>query len=85
MSGRITGRDKITGNFYTYFNLVGEDGLPRNVDLERVKFRRIQEEEAFMVLIPDPRKLQNINEVDSVEHRKSEQDWWQEGLRRGSG
>ena len=29
--------------------------LVLNVDLERVKFRQIQEEEAFMVLIPNVR------------------------------
>ena len=49
----ILGREKVSGNYYNYFNVQGEDGLNRNVNLERVKFRKIDEiEQCFMVIVP---------------------------------
>ena len=52
ITATVLSREKASGSYYNYFNVRGYDGLERNVDLERVKFRKINEEECNMVLIP---------------------------------
>ena len=50
LNARVLNREKVMGKYYNYFNVVGEDGLKRNVDLERIEFE--QTEEVNMLLIP---------------------------------
>ena len=54
LKATVSDRSKVSGSFYNYFNIRGEDGLDRNVDLERLRFREICEE-VNMVLIPQER------------------------------
>ena len=56
----VIDRAKVSGKYYNYFNVLGEDGLERNVDLERLEFRKMTEEEVNMVQIP--REEQNSEE-----------------------
>ena len=75
----ILNREKLTGKFYNYFNILGEDGLARNIDGERVKFKKLEEEECNMVMIPNDRhkdddcieakkvELKKLSEFDSYE------------------
>ena len=49
----VLSRGKVLGRYYNYFN--GEDGILRNIDLERSKFRKITHEECNMVIIPKER------------------------------
>ena len=51
----IVNREKVTGGYYNYFNVRGEDGLMRNINLEQANYRRLQEEECNMVIIPRER------------------------------
>ena len=46
----VSDRSKVSGSFYNYFNIRGEDRLDRNVDLARLKFKQVCEE-VNMVLI----------------------------------
>ena len=55
LGATVIDRSKVTGKYYNYFNVLGEDGLERNVDLERVAFRRVTEEEVNMVMVPRER------------------------------
>ena len=41
----VIDRAKVSGKYYNYFNVLGEDGLDRNVDLERLEFKKMIEEE----------------------------------------
>ena len=51
--GTIISREKVGGRFYNYFNILGDDGLPNNVDLERVEYEKIdRDEEVNLVMIP---------------------------------
>ena len=50
----VSDRCKVSGYFYNYFNIRGEGGIDRNVDLERLSYRQIFEE-VNMVLIPQER------------------------------
>ena len=50
----VSDRCKALGNLYNYFNIRGEGGIDRNVDLERLSYRQIFEE-VNMVLIPQER------------------------------
>ena len=52
LNARIINREKVQGKYYNYFNVIGEDGLKRNVDLERVSYQKVENEEVNMVLIP---------------------------------
>ena len=49
---RVLSRSKVSGKYFNYFNVCGEDGLERNVDLERLKYRKVTEEEVNIVTIP---------------------------------
>ena len=51
----VINREKVSGNFYNYFNVCGEDGLMRNVNLERAPFRKLEFEECNMLIIPRER------------------------------
>ena len=60
-------------NTTTIFNVCGEDGLERNVDLERLMYRRVTEEEVNIVTIP--REKQNddaCKKAKEIELRKLE-------------
>ena len=50
----VSDRCKALGNLYNYFNIRGEGGIDRNVDLERLSYRQIFKE-VNMVLIPQER------------------------------
>ena len=60
LGATVIDRAKVSGKYYNYFNVLGEDGLERNVDLERIEFRKVTEEEVNMVQIP--REDQNSEE-----------------------
>ena len=67
----IVNREKLTGKFYNYFNIMGEDGLARNIDGERVKFKKLEEEDCNMVTIPSDRhKDDDCMEAKKVELKK---------------
>ena len=55
ITATVVNREKVSGNFYNYFNVRGEDGLMRNVDLERATFRKLDYNECNMVIIPRER------------------------------
>lgn len=68
----VSDRSKVSGSFYNYFNVRGEDGLDRNVDLERLRFKEVCEE-VNMVLIPQERhKDEDCKAAKQVELRKLE-------------
>lgn len=52
LGATVIDRAKVSGKYYNYFNVLGEDGLERNVDLERLDYRKMTEEEVNMVQIP---------------------------------
>ena len=52
VTATVLSREKVSGRYYNYFNVRGEDGILRNIDLERSKFRKITHEECNMVIIP---------------------------------
>ena len=54
VTARVTGRCKVTGSFYNYFNIKDQRGLDWNVNLEVNDWSRTQEE-VMMVLIPRSR------------------------------
>ena len=60
LGATVIDRAKVSGKYYNYFNVLGEDGLERNVDLEQLEFRKVTEEEVNMVHIP--REEQNSEE-----------------------
>ena len=64
----ITDREKITGKYYNYYNIRGLDGEERNVDLERLRFKQVQEEEVHMVIIP----REKHKDVDCLKAKKAE-------------
>jgi transposase InsO family protein len=70
----VINREKVSGNFYNYFNVRGEDGLMRNVDLERLSFRKLDENECNMVMIPRERhsdldcKEAMVKELEKLKH-----------------
>ena len=68
ISAAVLGREKVTGRHYNYFNVRGNDGIERNVDLERVKYRKVEEEEVNMVMIPQGRH----KDTDCIEAKKVE-------------
>ena len=69
----VIDREKVTGKYYNYFNVTGEDGIKRNIDGERVRFRKLEEEECDMVMIPaDRHKDQDCVEARKVELKKLE-------------
>ena len=49
LGATVIDRAKASGKYYNYFNVLGEDGLERNVDLERLEFRKVKEEEVNIV------------------------------------
>ena len=51
LEGEVTGRSKVSGSFYNYFNIRDQRGLDWNVNLETAVWSRT-EEEVMMVLIP---------------------------------
>ena len=57
---RVLNRSKVSGKYYNYFNVCGEDGLERNIDLERLMYRKVTEEEVNVVTVP--REEQNSDE-----------------------
>ena len=61
----MIGREKIGGRYYNYFNVRGEDGLLRNVDLERVKYRKIDDVEVCLMVIV-PREHHGTEEVQKA-------------------
>ena len=70
----ILNREKLSGRYYNYFNIRGEDGLERNIDGERVKFKKLEEEECDMVMIPaDRHKDDDCMEAKNVELKKLEE------------
>ena len=74
VTATILGREKVTGRHYNYFNVRGEDGMERNVDLERTKYKRVIEEEVNMVVIPQGRhKDPDCIEAKKVELKKLEE------------
>ena len=74
LRARIINREKVNGKYYNYFNVVGEDGLKRNVDLERARYNKIPEnEEVNMVLIPrEEQQNEECKKAKLVELRKLE-------------
>ena len=67
----VLNREKASGKYYNYFNVDCEDGVTRNIDGERVKFRKVEEEECNMVLIPRERHSdQDCKEAKQVELKK---------------
>ena len=44
----VINREKASGRFYNYFNVQCEDGMTRNIDGERIRFRKFEEEECNM-------------------------------------
>ena len=72
LTGMFKNRDKVGRNYYNYFNVCGEDGLMHKLDLEHVKYQKINEaEEIFMVIIPrDAQKNEECNEAKRVELKK---------------
>ena len=71
---QIINREKVHGKYYNYFNVVGEDGLKRNVDLERARFMKVPEsEEVNMVLIPmEEQQSEECRKAKLVELKKLE-------------
>ena len=70
---RVLNRSKVNGKYYNYFNVYGEDGLERNVDLERIAFRKVTEEEANIVTIPkDKQNEDECRRAKETELRKLE-------------
>ena len=68
----VSDRSKVSGSFYNYFNIRGEDGLDRNVDLERLKYKQVCEE-VNMVLIPRERHQdEDCKNAKQVELKKLE-------------
>ena len=66
----ILNREKLSGKYYNYFNIRGEDGLERNIDGERIKFKKL-EEECDIVMIPaDRHKDTDCMEAKNVELKK---------------
>ena len=67
----VLNREKASGKYYNYFNVNCEDGVTRNIDGERVKFRKVEEEECNMVMIPRERHSdQDCKEAKQVELKK---------------
>ena len=54
VGARVTGRGKVSGSFYNYFNIRDQRGLDWNVNLESSVWSRT-EDEVMMVLIPRTR------------------------------
>ena len=74
LGAKVIDRSKVTGKFYNYFNVLGEDGLERNVDLERLSYRKVTEEEVNMVLIPkETHSNEECKKAKVVELRKLEE------------
>ena len=68
---RVLNREKASGRFYNYFNVELDDGSKKNIDGERVKLRKLDEEECNMVLIPaDRHRDQDCLEAKEVELNK---------------
>ena len=68
----VSDRPRVSGSFYNYFNIRGEDGLDRNVDLERLKCKQVCEE-VNMVLIPRERHQdEDCKSAKQVELKKLE-------------
>ena len=56
VQAEVTGRDKVTGKFYNYFNIKDARGLAWNVNLEQAEWRFPEsEEDCLLVLIPKHR------------------------------
>ena len=55
INATVINRERVMGKFYNYFNVECDDGIIRNIDGERVKWRKLEEEECNMVLIPSNR------------------------------
>ena len=74
LRARILNREKVHGKYYNYFNVVGEDGLKRNVDLERARYMKVHEnEEVNMVLIPrEEHQSEECRKAKLVELKKLE-------------
>ena len=52
MKATVINREKASDKFYNYFNMECDDGVTRNIDGERVRLKKLEEEECNMVLIP---------------------------------
>ena len=59
-------------NTINHFNVRGNDGIERNLDLERVKYRKVEKEEVNMVMIPPERH----KDSDCIEAKKVELKSW---------
>ena len=75
----VINREKVSEIFYNFFNVRGEDGLMRNVNLERAPFRKLDFEECNMLIVPRERhsdsdckeamkvELEKLKQFDSYE------------------
>ena len=69
IQAEVTGRDKVTGKFYNYFNIKGARGLAWNVNLEQAEWRLPEsEEDCLFVMIPKHRH----GEKDCRDAKKTE-------------
>ena len=41
----IVNRQKVSGGYYNYFKVKGEDELMRNINFERMRYRKLEAEE----------------------------------------
>ena len=65
----VTGRDKVTGKYYNYFNIKDARGLAWNVNLEQAEWRHPEsEEDCLLVMIPKHRH----GEKDCRDAKKAE-------------
>ena len=68
----IVNREKVSGKYYNYFNVVGDDGIPNNVNLEKVHYNTVTEnEEVNIVMIPfEEQSTEECKEAKRVELQK---------------
>ena len=52
INAAVINRGKVSGKYYNHFNILGEDGLERNVDLERIPYEKVATDEVNIVMIP---------------------------------
>ena len=69
IQAKVTGRDKVTGKFYNYFNIEDARGLAWNVNLEQAEWRHPEsEEDCLLMMIPKHRH----GEKDCRDAKKTE-------------
>ena len=72
LGATVIDRAKVSGKYYNYFNVLGEDGLERNMDLERLEFRKMTEEEVNMVKFLGKNKIvKNVRKPKLLNWRNS--------------